>query len=543
MTDGVTPAAAPAAGSRATMSGRADVGSASSFDSAIDSARSLSALTSSDTSIPSAPQPMDEARAIQVLNRDFGMFDTAAQRGSRDQIVSRDDLRAVRDNPAATWEQRAAADYLVTHEEAFGGLDTAAEGGSTDGFISRKDVTVHAIRDGDSLPLLQSQQVDGSGENPIILHIDAQAPSGAAWGNTDGSNAGIVSVYVDGRYYADATILSENPEGVDVNLGALGDGPHTIELRDSTAIGTGSQGAVSDVRASTRQLDVHASDPQERDAALAARYAPVVHLEDNGQAGNNVPLLSGAQVRHNDDGTTTISYSVLYSNEDGGDGAEPGRLNGKWGRNTDDESVFSVTVDDRSGEVVGFDSKSLGEGASHWEVDANGRPVVTIVNGHNQYGWASDHPHRARNRAFSGAPIVTPDKNTISLMNDHPWTWRVATAEMRREGELDEGRPHDRLYLNLVDGQGSDFQDVDRIQVVLNDGRVVTVGEYHAGGLFNIGDNRLNSSNNVSAVLPEGIDPADVTEVRIEGLPADAQVQAQRLDRNGDLPVGIPVGG
>lgn len=537
MTDGVTPAAAHAADSRATMSGRVDVGSASSFDSAIDSARSLSALTSTDTSIPSAPQPMDEARAIQVLNRDFGMFDTAAHRGSRDQIVSRDDLRAVRDNPAATWEQRAAADYLVTHEEAFDGLDTAAEGGSTDGFISRKDVTVHAIRDGDAL------QVDGSGENPIILHIDAQAPSGADWGNTNGSNAGIVSVYVDGRYYADATILSENPEGVDVNLGALGDGPHTIELRDSTAIGTGSQGAVSDVRASTRQLDVHASDPQERDVALAARYAPVVHLEDNSQAGNNLPLLSGAQVRHNDDGTTTISYSVLYSNEDGGDGAEPGRLNGKWGRNTDDESVFSVTVDDRSGEVVGFDSKSLGEGASHWELDANGRPVVTIVNGHNQYGWASDHPHRARNRAFSGAPVVTPDKNTISLMNDHPWTWQVATAEMRREGELDEGRPHDRLYLNLVDGQGSDFQDVDRIRVVLNDGRVVTVGEYHAGGLFNIGDNRLNSSNNVSVVLPEGIDPADVAEVRIEGLPADAQVQAQRLDRNGDLPVGIPVGG
>ncbi|WP_144445497.1 hypothetical protein [Inquilinus limosus] len=536
MTDGVAPAAA----SPSTMSRRVAAGSTSSFDRALDSARSL---TSADMPIPSAPQPMDEARAILVLNRDFGMFDTAAHRGSRDQIVSRDDLRAVRDNPAATWEQRAAADYLVTHDEAFDGLDTAAEGGSTDGFISRKDVTVHAIRDGGALPLLQSRQVDGSGGNPIILHIDAQAPSGAAWGNTDGSNAGIVSVYVDGRYYADATILSENPEGVDVNLGALGDGPHTIELRDSTAIGTGNQGAVSDVRASTRQLDMHASGPQERDAALAARYAPVVHLEDNGQAGNNVPLLSGAQVRRNDDGTTTISYSVLYSNEDGGDGAEPGRLNGKWGRNTDDESVFSVTVDDRSGEVVGFDSKSLGEGASHWEVDANGRPVVTVVNGHNQYGWASDHPHRARNRAFSGAPIVTPDKNTISLMNDHPWTWTVSTAEMRREGKLDEGRPHDRLYLNLVDGRGSDFKDVDRIQVVLNDGRVVTVGKYHAGGLFNIGDNRLNSSNNVSVALPEGIDPADVAEVRIEGLPVDAQVQAQRLDRKDDLPVGVPVGG
>ena len=500
----------------------------------IDAPSRTSPLTSS------VPRPMDEAGAIRVLNRDFGLFDTAADIGKSDQIVSRKDLRAMRDDPNATQEQRDAADYLLTHGQAFDGLDTAAEGGSTDGYISRKDVTACAIHQGTPLPLLQSQQVEGSGENPTILHIDAQAPPGAAWGNTDGNNTGIVSVYVDGEYYADATILSENPEGVDVNLGALGDGPHTIELRDSTAVGTGSDASVSEVEMSTRQLDVN--DPQEHDAALAALYAPTVHLQDNSQAGNNVPLLTSAQVRHNEDGTTTISYSVLYSNEDGGDGEDPGRLNGKWGRNTDDESVFSVTIDDHSGDVVDFDSKSLGGGASNWEVDEHGRPVVTIVNGHNQYGWASDHPHRAQNRAFSGAPIVTGDKNTISLMNAHDWTWQVATSEMRREDEIGDGRPHERLYLNLVDGDGS-FRDADRIQVVLGDGRVVTVGEYHAGStVFNFGDNRLNDSNNVSVVLPAGIDPSDVVEVRIEGLPDNAQVEAQRLEHGSDLPVEVPVG-
>src|SRR5690606_8760643 len=314
-----------------------------------------------------AAQPMDEAGAIRVLNRDFGMFDTAAHGGEADRIVSRNDLRAVRDDPDATPEQRAAAEYLLTHAEAFDALDTAAEGGSTDGRISRKDVTARTLDEGTSMPLLQSQQVDGSDANPTILHIDAQAPDGAAWDNTDGNNAGIVSVYVDGEYYADATILGENPDGVDVNLGALGDGPHTIELRDSTAVGTGSDAALGETTMSTRQLDVDASDPQERDAALAALYAPVVHPQDNSQAGNNVPLLASSPVRHNGDGTTTISYSVLYSNEDGGDGEEPGRLNGKWGRNTDDESVFSVTIDDRTGEVVEFDSKNLGGDASDWE--------------------------------------------------------------------------------------------------------------------------------------------------------------------------------
>ena len=491
-----------------------------------------------------------EANAVQDLNHDFDTFDTAAKGGKPDGFISDQDLRAVNDGKDchATQQDRDAVNYLLTHKQALDALDTAAEGGDPDGKISRKDLTDFAIKRGDA-PLLKSMNVDGSPCNPTVLYIDAQAPAGADWGNKNGNRAGIVSAYVDGRYVADATILSENPEGVDVNLGALGNGPHTITLRDSTAIGTKSQGRVSNVQASTRQLDVNSPNQQERSQALAARYAPVVHLGDNSQAGNNVPLLDGAQVTHNRNGTTTITYSVLFSNEDGGYGSDPASAAHTWGRNTDYQRVYSVTVDDSTGKVVGVHTAN-DDFPSHWQVDANGRPQLVVDTSDNQYGWASDHPYRAQNRAFSGEPIVTKTWNSINLMNHHAWTWKVCTEELQGENKLDGNKgvhPASRLYLNLVhgtvDGRGPTFKDVKLIQVKLQDGEMVTVGSYHAGVLFNLGDNRLNSNNNVSVDLPDGIRSSDVAEVWVEGLPPGTKLEAQRLDPTRDRPIGIPVAG
>jgi hypothetical protein len=515
-------------------------------------AMGLGPVSASPTIPPPAAPAMDLPNAVRILNRDFGAFDVAGKHDGEDGIVSRHNLEAVRDDPGRyTEEQREAARYVLDHDDAYAALDTAAQHDGRDGDISRKDLTDFAVQHPDALPSLGARTVSGSDTETTSVHIDAQASDGAAWGNDDGPRAGIVSVYVDGRYVADATILAENPEGVDVALGVLGAGDHTIELRDSSAIGTGvPDAAVRDVEFSATTA-APAAGGAAAPPALVDRYAPVVHYADNEQAGDNTPLLTSARTTDNGDGTTTIRYSILYTNEDGGDGEDPARLAGKWGRTTDDESVYSVTVDNRSGELVGFDSKSLGSaergdpswGAfmARWNANAtNGRPQLAVVNGHNQYGWASDHDYRAQNRAYAGQPIIADGRTTIGVMNDHPWTWHVATEEMRREGKMDAAQPYQRVYLDLQQGDAT-FRDVSRISVHLTDGRTITIGEYHAGGLFNRGDNRLNASDNVSVTLPADISPDQVASVEIEGLPGDAVVQAQYLGSD-DRPVPIDVG-
>ena len=102
---------------------------------------------------------MDRNTAVEVLDRDFAMFDTASRGGKQDGLVSADDLRAVRNNPNATKEQRDAAAFLLDHKEVFDSLDTAQSDAAAqnaslntaqkkknpkanvDGLISQGDVT------------------------------------------------------------------------------------------------------------------------------------------------------------------------------------------------------------------------------------------------------------------------------------------------------------------------------------------------------------------------------------------------------------------
>lgn len=530
---------------------------------------------------------LDEPAAIQVLNKDFGKFNG----GDANGFISVQDLHAVSNDPGANQQDRDAADYLLTHPAALDALDTAAEGGSPDGQISRNDLTDFTVNRGDA-PTLQTLPLDIStpptapgqkpdqtpNQNPTILHIQANAPAGANWGNKT-NRAGIVSVYVDGHYVSDATILSENPEGVDVNLGVLSNGHHTITLEDTTAVGTGSQGKVTNVQASTRQLSVAPpKDPKNKQEvveyhqALAAAFAPVVHYDNNSQAGNNVPLLNGAQVTDNPDGSVTINYSVLFSNEDGGYGRDPANAAQVWGRNTDYQNVYSVTVkqtgQDRTWQPVKFTPHPDLDG-SQFQRGATGQPDVVVHTSDNQYDWASNQPARAQNRAFSAAPSVTtaPNQtatwNSVNLMNQHAWIYQVETEELRREkgpglfgtgllahgNKLDDVNPDSRLYLNLPNGtnDGPTFQRVTRIQVTMKDGTLVTVGTYGKGTIFGIGGNRLAKNNNVSMELP--INPAtgngyltsDVASVRVEGLPAGTPVQAQGLDPTTGLPYAVQV--
>ncbi len=511
-------------------------------------------VTSAYAADPGRVQPRNttDDDALAVFNRRFSEFDTAAKHDDADGKVSREDLQAIVEN-SDDQELVDAANHLLETPDLRDGLDTTGEGGDQDGVISLKDLTSYMVRDQpSSLPSLATQQVTGSDQDPTVLHIDAAPPEGASWSNETGARAGIVSVYVDGEYVADATIFTENPSGADVNLGVLGPGPHTIELRDSSAVGTGAPEASIDpasVELEATNLDIDSSDPAVRDQALAARYAPNLALADNEQATNNTPLMTTAQVIHHDDGTTTIAYRILYSNEDGGDGGDPNVLTNRWGRTTDDERIYEVTID-ANGEVIDFSGKNGAGGVELRDDDLgvqdmndargpNGLPGISIYNEHNNVQW--DDPSDRHNRAYSGVPVLVstgpntgrdesnePGPATNEVMRDNPWTWRVANAEMRREAasdgesKLDQVQPYDRLYLSLDDGT---FDEGTEITVHYDNGQSETLRLDDANG----------KSNSVSVVLSG--DPAAITSIEVAGAEGTG-VEAYTLNRD-DTPQAV----
>lgn len=500
-----------------------------------------------------APRPVTDATALQVLDRRFGEFDIAAEGGEADGKVSRGDLQAVLAN-SDDQELVDAAAHLLGNDALHGALDVAGEGGGEDGVVSAKDLTSYIVREApEAMPALGSTQVTGSADNPIVLQIDAQAPAGASWTNEEGTRAGIVSVYVDGEYVADATILAENPDGtVEVNLGVLGEGEHTIELRDSTAVGTGADApGVRIDRLDTRELDIDSPLQSERDQALAAKYAPNLALADEAQATNNTPLMTTAQVIHHDDGSTTIAYRIVYSNEDGGHGSDPELLDNKWGRTTDDERIYEVTVD-ADGEVIDFSGKnSSGAELSDDDKgvrdmlaarDQGGLPGLSVYTDHNNVRW--DEPGERHNRAYSGMPLLVdtgpntgrdasnePGAPTNAVMRDNPWLWAVTNAEMAREGKIGTGDgqvdPYRRLYLSV--GEGTFSPDTAVEVTVRNDDGSTTVTTL---ALEDIGDSDTNS---VSVALD--FDPADIVSVEIVGS-GGGQAQAYYLTGD-DVPMDV----
>lgn len=87
---------------------------------------------------------------IDVFQRNFDVFDTAAKGGSKDGNVSRDDIQAVADGSQYTAEQRAAAQYLLDHPDQYAMLDTGKNGGglyAADGDITRGDVDAVVARE------------------------------------------------------------------------------------------------------------------------------------------------------------------------------------------------------------------------------------------------------------------------------------------------------------------------------------------------------------------------------------------------------------
>lgn len=527
------------------------------------------------------PRPVTDAEALEILERRFPEFDVGADPGhdAPDTRVSRGDLEAIRDG-SNDQELVDAANHLLQNQALFAELDVAGEGGDPDGLISRKDLTSHVVRSRPGMmPLLGEARVQGSDADPTVLTLDVAAAGGVDWGNRDGTRAGIVSVYVDGEYFADATVFAENPDGsVQVNLGVLGAGAHRIELRDSTAVGTGATGpgvvAGEAEPVSARNLDTSPVDPgdyatadayeravQARDQALAARYAPHLALGDEDQATNNAPLMTTAQVIHHDDGSITIAYRILYSNEDGGDGEDPARLANRWGRTTDDERVYEVTLD-AQGRPIDFSGKNGAggvklpddeEGLARMDqaLGPGGLPALAIANGHNNVAWdTAAAAGEGRNRSYSGVPVMVatapatgrdasnePGPPTNQVMADHPWTWAVANAEMEREGKAGEVQPQQRLYLGLEQGV---FEErllptyPPMLEPVLV---VVTLREGEPRTRTFALEDVKGSSNSVSLLLP--FPPGAVASVRVEGVD-DARLQAYYLED--DQPVEVAVG-
>ena len=245
------------------------------------------------------------------------------------------------------------------------------------------------------------------------------------WGEA-GREAAVLRVSLDGRY-SQHIVLSRGETVAEyrIALGPVTRGAHRLAIdRDATLSAAAAGPATIDA---SEIVVVTPGDGE----FTALSMAPIVYARPNTVGRfTDVPLLMWYEIAPTPRGRQ-YRYSVIFSNEDGGTRTD--RLMATWGRTTDIEFVYGVELDE-GGRVLAEEF----QGPEH-EVP----PFTGRHEGRHPLQWVStDNNMVSESGPTSVRYAPLPARFALgveareAVMDANPWTYAVASVEMRREGKI-----------------------------------------------------------------------------------------------------------
>ena len=270
--------------------------------------------------------------------------------------------------------------------------------------------------------------VDRPSEVLAVIHAGCAR---CDWGET-GREAVALRLSVDGTY-SQHLFLSRGAAPVDyrVRLGTLAPGRHELRVeRDAELSAKGAGPATIDVTA------VDALAQGTSDDFTAQSMAPILYARPNTVgAFTDLPLLMWYEVEPTPRGRQ-YRYSVIFSNEDGG--TETDRLMATWGRTTDIEFVYGVEVD-ATGRIVTEEFQGSGHEVPAFKGQHEARhPLLWVSTDNNMVSESG--PTRMR-YAPEAVQFDLTNVAREAVMDANPWTYAIASVEMRREGKIVDAAP------------------------------------------------------------------------------------------------------
>ena len=271
---------------------------------------------------------------------------------------------------------------------------------------------------------------DGGGGRRFMAVIHAGCAR-CDWGEPGREAVGL-RLSVDGTY-SQHLFLSRGEAPVDyrVRLGTLAPGWHQLRVeRDAEMSARAAGPATIDVTA----VDALAQDMS--DDVTAQSRAPILYARPNTVgAFTDLPLLMWYEVEPTPRGRQ-FRYSVIFSNEDGGTATD--RLMATWGRTTDIEFVYGVEVD-AAGQILAEEFQGPGHEVPAFKGQHEGRhPLLWVSTDNNMVSESG--PTRIR-YAPEAVRFDLANVSREAVMDANPWTYAIASVEMRREGKVADDAP------------------------------------------------------------------------------------------------------
>jgi hypothetical protein len=210
-------------------------------------------------------------------------------------------------------------------------------------------------------------------------------------------------------------------------LGRLAPGSHSLRVdynHKQSAAGASSV-RIADAKITT--VDKSGSE------YLVLSLAPFVYARANtiGRF-SDAPLLTWYEVERSPS-LTTIRYSIIFTNEDGG--TQTNALMARWGRTTDIEWIYEAQIHSR-GKLIA----STFQGVNHKTRQFQGKreadhPLFIVASDNNNF---SDDEESEMRFALRPIPFDLSQASREEVMFQHPWTYLLMAQELQRENKVNE---------------------------------------------------------------------------------------------------------
>jgi len=265
-------------------------------------------------------------------------------------------------------------------------------------------------------------------EAEATLDLIASVPD-TSWAKS-GSEAATVSIFLDGKKHQDAILFAGAKQFTyRLLLGRVAIGEHSLRIELNRQ-----QSAANAITVKIADAKVTLINNSHPDFQMLA-HAPILFARpDTIGKFSDVPLLMYCETLKEAE-KTTLRYTVIFSNEDGG--TQTAALMARWGRTTDIEWVVDVELD-ANGRVV----NSTFQGANHVTKTFQGKreaghPLFLTETVNNNFSDQGDSAMRFTLRPIS---VDLSNHSREWVMDQNPWTYTVMAEEMTREGKITDER-------------------------------------------------------------------------------------------------------
>jgi len=340
--------------------------------------------------------------------------------------------------------------------------------------------------------------------------------SNTSWEETNNESA-VLTIFIDGVYNNDIVIYngSESHNYQQIIGDSLSIGTHTLDLYFDY---NKSSPLASNILIENK--DIISLDNTNIDSD-AFKYSPILYGRNifawNESNHTDIPLILYYDVSY-EDNLKTIKYSIIFSNEDSRVGIGLSDMMLSWGRTTDIEWIYEVSLNSQ-GDII----NEIFQGASH---------TPTIFNGNK----LNNHPYlinATANCNFSDTGIsdyiffLTPlninsEGHTREyIMDQNPWSYKIMGQELINEDKYEEEQnplnweiSDVRNYLYIeYEGYQSESNILTKISTnFYNDCYPYSNNHNNDEIFFDFG----NGINRTAIELPENFNPNDLQYLTIQ---------------------------